>query len=339
MKNFTLLLTNRHRRLRTQDNLRKMLQENRLGVDDLQAPLFICEGKNKKEKIVSMPNFYRMSIDLALEKAKKLYDMGIKSVLIFAKIPQELKDNKGKEALNPEGLMQRAIAALKKTLPDLVVMSDVALDPYSTYGHDGIVSNKQILNDESVEVMTKMALSHVEAGADFVAPSDMMDGRIGAIRRYLDEKGFIDKGIMSYSAKYASDFYGPFREALDSAPGFGDKKTYQMDYHNSQEAIREVSSDIQEGADIVMIKPGLAYLDIVRLIKDHFEVPVASYQVSGEYAMIKAADQQGWIKGTEVMLESLVCFKRAGADFITTYFAEEAALCLNSKKFTSERSI
>lgn len=329
MKNFSLLLPNRYRRLRMQENLRKMIQENELSVDDLQAPLFICEGKNKKEEISSMPDFYRMSLDMTLEKAKKLYDIGIKSVLLFAKIPQELKDDKGKEALNSEGLMQRAIAALKRALPELVVMSDVALDPYSVYGHDGIVHNGQILNDESVEVMTKMALSHVQAGADFVAPSDMMDGRIGAIRRCLDGEGFVHKGIMSYSAKYASHFYGPFREALDSAPGFGDKKTYQMDYHNSREALREVSSDIEEGADIIMIKPGLPYLDIVRSVRDHFDVPIASYQVSGEYAMIKAADRQGWIEGKEAMLESLVCFKRAGADFITTYFAEEVALCLN----------
>jgi len=242
--------------------------------------------------------------------------------------PDELKDNTGKEALNPDGLMQRAIRTLKHNLPELCVMTDVALDPYSSYGHDGIVENGQIVNDPTVEVLAQMSVSHAQAGADFVAPSDMMDGRIGAIRKALEEQGFHQTGIMAYSAKYASCFYGPFRDALDSAPGFGDKKTYQMDYANSREAIKEVLQDIEEGADIVMVKPAAAYLDIIHAVKQQVLVPVSAYHVSGEYAMIKAAARQGWLDESKAMMEVLTGIRRAGADLIATYFAKPAARLL-----------
>ncbi|XOD67122.1 MAG: porphobilinogen synthase [Flavobacteriales bacterium Tduv] len=321
----------RHRRLRTRESIRKMIQETTLITNDLQAPLFICEGITcVKEPIASMPDYYRMSLDLTVKEALSLWKLGIKSVLLFVKVPRELKDNKGTEALNPDGLMQRSISAIKEALPEMIVMTDVALDPYSIYGHDGIVEGNEILNDPSVETLAQMALSHARAGADFIAPSDMMDGRIGAIREVLEENGFPHVGIMSYGAKYASNFYGPFREALDSVPGFRDKKTYQMDYHNAHEAFREAQTDIEEGADIVMVKPGLPYLDIVRLLRDRLDAPIAVYQVSGEYAMIKAAANQGWMDGQETMIESLICIKRAGADIITTYFAKEAAMILQN---------
>jgi porphobilinogen synthase len=271
-----------------------------------------------------MPGYYRRSIDLTVKEVKELWQMGLKAVLLFVKSADALKDNKGTEALNPNGLMQRSIRAIKEAAPEMVVMTDVALDPYSSYGHDGIVENGQIVNDPTVEVLAKMSVSHALAGADFVAPSDMMDGRIGAIRHALEEAGHTNTGIMAYSAKYASCFYGPFRDALDSAPGFGDKKTYQMDPANRVEAIREVIMDVEEGADIVMVKPALSYLDIIREVKNTVDVPVSCYNISGEYAMIKAAAQMGWIDENKAIIETLTSMKRAGADMIATYFAKQA---------------
>lgn len=278
-----------------------------------------------------MPGYFRYTLDLLCKEVEKISELGIPSVLLFAKIPEEKKDNKGTEALNREGLMQRTVHELKNEFPHLVVMTDVAMDPYSSFGHDGIVENGQILNDESAELLAKMAVSHSEAGADFVAPSDMMDGRILLMREALDEMGCSTTGIMAYSAKYASSFYGPFRDALDSAPGFGDKKTYQMDPANVTEAVKEAVLDEKEGADIVMVKPGLPYLDVVRAVKESVHVPVSVYNVSGEYAMIKAAAKHGWIDEEQAMMESLIAFKRAGADLIATYFAKDAARFLNSK--------
>ncbi|PWN05794.1 porphobilinogen synthase [Rhodohalobacter mucosus] len=318
----------RHRRLRSSENIRRMAAEHHLLPRDFIAPLFVMEGKNRKEEIPSMPGYFRFSIDLMLTEAEEIVSLGIPSVLLFAKVPDEKKDNKGTEALNPEGLMQQAIRALKEQFPELVVMTDVALDPYSSYGHDGIVEDGQILNDESAELLAKMAVSHAEAGADFVAPSDMMDGRILMIREALEEMGYVNTGIMSYSAKYASSYYGPFRDALDSAPGFGDKKTYQMDPSNVTEAVKEAISDEQEGADIIMVKPGLPYLDVVRAVKESVYLPVSVYNVSGEYAMIKAAANMGWIDEEDAMMEALISFKRAGADLIATYFAKDAARLL-----------
>ncbi|OIR08280.1 delta-aminolevulinic acid dehydratase [mine drainage metagenome] len=275
-------------------------------------------------EIPSMPNYFRYSIDLTIKEVKLLWSLGIKSVLLFVKAKDETKDNTGKEAWNPDGLMQRAIKAIKDAVPEMLVMTDVALDPYSIYGHDGIVKDGEIVNDETVEALVKMSLSHAQAGADFVAPSDMMDGRIAAIREVLEKNNFTKVGIMSYSAKYASCFYGPFRDALDSAPGFGDKKTYQMDYANRIEAIKETLMDIEEGADIVMVKPAMAYLDIIREVKNAVDVPVSTYHVSGEYAMIKAAAKMGWLNEEKAIIESLTSIKRAGADLIATYFAKDA---------------
>lgn len=306
-----------------------MVAENILKPSDFIAPLFIVEGSNVEEAISSMPGYYRRSIDGTIKEVKELWSLGIKSVLLFIKCADELKDNKGTEALNPDGLMQRSIRAIKNALPEMVVMTDVALDPYSSYGHDGIVEGETIVNDATVEVLTRMSLSHAQAGADFVAPSDMMDGRILAIRQLLEAHHFVNTGIMAYSAKYASCFYGPFRDALDSAPGFGDKKTYQMDYANSKEAIKETLMDIEEGADIVMVKPAMAYLDIMRIIKDRVTVPVSAYHVSGEYAMIKAAAERGWLNEEKAVIESLTSMKRAGADLIATYFAKDAAKLIN----------
>ena len=314
----------RNRRLRSGEAIRALVRETSISPNDFLVPLFVLEGKKKKEEISSMPNYFRFSLDLLEKEVKKLWDLGLKSVLLFVKVPDELKDNLGTEALNPNGLMQRAVKAVKNVVPEMLVMTDVALDPYSSFGHDGIVENGKILNDPTVEVLARMSLSHIQAGADFVAPSDMMDGRIRAIRQLLEKEGQHTAGIMSYSAKYASSFYGPFRDALDSAPGFGDKKTYQMDYANREEAIRETLLDIEEGADIVMVKPGLCYLDIVREIKNAVNVPVAVYQVSGEYAMVKAAAEKGWIDHDAVILEQLMAIKRAGAQVIGTYFAKEA---------------
>ncbi|EIJ38458.1 porphobilinogen synthase [Galbibacter orientalis] len=318
----------RNRRLRTNEAIRSLVQETIITPNDFLVPLFVVEGKNIKEEIASMPNYFRFSLDLLEKEVKELWGMGLKSVLLFVKVPDNLKDNKGTEALNPDGLMQRAIKTVKNAVPEMLVMTDVALDPYSAYGHDGIVENGQILNDPSAEVLAKMALSHAQAGANFVAPSDMMDGRILKMRETLENEGFINTGIMSYSAKYASAFYGPFRDALDSAPVDAkdipkDKRTYQMDPANRTEALKETQMDIDEGADIVMVKPGLCYLDIVRDLKNNFEVPVAVYQVSGEYAMIKAASERGWLDHDAVILEQTLAIKRAGADIIASYFAKD----------------
>ncbi len=319
-----MYLQRRNRILRATPAIRSMVAESSLTPNDFIAPLFIDEGTNVAYEIPSMPNYFRYSIDLTIKEVKLLWSLGIKSVLLFVKAKDETKDNTGKEAWNPEGLMQRTIKAIKDAVPEMLVMTDVALDPYSIYGHDGIVKDGEIVNDETVDALVQMSISHAQAGADFVAPSDMMDGRIGAIREALEHENFTKVGIMSYSAKYASCFYGPFRDALDSAPGFGDKKTYQMDYANRKEAIRETLMDIAEGADIVMVKPAMAYLDIIREIKNTVDVPVSAYHVSGEYAMIKAAAKMGWLNEDKAILESLGSIKRAGADLIATYFAKDA---------------
>lgn len=321
----------RHRRLRVNQSVRDLVRESHLSVNDFIVPLFVTEGSNIKEEISSMPNYFRLSLDNLEKEVKELWSLGLKSVLLFVKVSDSLKDNAGTEAYNPNGLMQQAIKAVKNAVPEMIVMTDVALDPYSSFGHDGIVENGEIVNDKTVEVLAKMSLSHAQAGADFVAPSDMMDGRIKAIRAILEANNFPNVGIMSYSAKYASAFYGPFRDALDSAPGFGDKKTYQMDYANRIEAIKETLTDVEEGADIVMVKPGLPYLDIVREVKNAVHIPVSVYQVSGEYAMIKAAAEKGWLDHDAVMVEQLMAFKRAGADLIASYFAKEYALLINKK--------
>jgi porphobilinogen synthase len=325
-----MYLQKRNRTLRTSPAIRAMVAETSLKPSDFIVPLFVDEGASLRVEIPSMPGYYRRSLDLTLQEVKELYSLGIRSVLLFIKCRDELKSNEGEEAWNENGLMQRSIRAIKDAVPELVLMTDVALDPYSSFGHDGIVKNGEIINDETVEALVKMSLSHAMAGADFVAPSDMMDGRIGAIRNALEENGYTKTGILSYSAKYASCFYGPFRDALDSSPGFGDKKTYQMDFSNRTEAIRETLQDIEEGADIVMIKPALAYLDIIREIKDIVTVPVSAYNISGEYAMIKAAARMGWIQEEKAILETLTAIKRAGADLIATYFARDAVQLINA---------
>lgn len=323
----------RNRRLRTSESIRRLVRETIITPDDFLVPLFVVEGKGVKEEIASMPNYYRLSLDNLEKEVNELWKMGLCAVLLFVKVPDNLKDNKGTEALNADGLMQRAIKTVKNTCPEMLVMTDVALDPYSSYGHDGIVGDGQILNDETTEVLAEMSVSHAQAGVDFVAPSDMMDGRILSIREALEDEGFINTGIMSYSAKYASAFYGPFRDALASAPVDlknvpKDKKTYQMDYGNRFEAIRETQMDIDEGADIVMVKPGIAYLDIVREIRNEVEVPIAVYQVSGEYAMLKAAAEKGWLDHDAVMMEQLFAIKRAGANIIASYFAKDVVRLL-----------
>ncbi|KAF2332164.1 porphobilinogen synthase [Flavobacterium nitrogenifigens] len=324
----------RGRRLRVNESIRSLVRETSLSPSDFMFPMFIAEGENVKVEIPSMPGIFRRSIDLTVEEVKELFDLGIRAVNIYVKVSENLKDNTGKEAWNPDGLMQQAIRAIKAACPEMIVMPDVALDPYSIYGHDGIITNGDVENDSTVDALVKMAVSHAEAGADFVAPSDMMDGRVLRLREGLDAAGFQNVGIMSYSAKYASAFYGPFRDALDSAPKEADvvvpkdKKTYQMDYANRIEAIKEALSDVEEGADMVMVKPGIAYLDIVREIKNTVHVPVTVYQVSGEYAMIKAASERGWLDHDKIMMEQLMCIKRSGANLISTYFAKEAAILL-----------
>lgn len=319
----------RNRRLRSSAALRSLVAENFLSPNDFIVPLFVVEGQNKKEEIPSMPNYYRFSLDLLEKEVKRLWDKGLKAVLLFVKVPDEKKDNRGTEALNPNGLMQRSIQMIKAAVPEMVVMTDVALDPYSSFGHDGIVENNRIVNDPTVEILAQMALSHAQAGADVVAPSDMMDGRVRGIRQILEQNQFHDTSILSYTAKYASAFYGPFRDALDSAPGFGDKKTYQMDPANQREALLEAQTDIEEGADILMVKPGAAYLDILSLLRQKTELPLAVYQVSGTYAMLQAAVEKGWLDYDSVMLEQLLAFKRAGAQLIATYHSENAADLLN----------
>ena len=313
----------RNRRLRSSESLRTILHECSLNPNDFIVPLFVIDGKQKKEEISSMPDYYRMSIDLLPKHVKNLWSLGLKSVLIFVKVPNNLKDNKGTEALNPDGLMQRAIKTVKDAVPKMVVMTDVALDPYSSYGHDGIVEKGKILNDPTVSILSNISLSHAQAGADVIAPSDMMDGRVLKIRELLEAENYINTVIMSYSAKYASGFYGPFREALNSAPNFGDKKTYQMDFRNRKEALIEAKRDIEEGADIVMVKPGIAYLDIISELSKNMDAPIAAYQVSGEYAMLKAAAEKGWLDHNQIIIEQLISFKRAGASLIATYFAEQ----------------
>lgn len=333
LKTKTMYPLKRNRRLRANEAVRSLVRETIISPNDFLVPLFVVEGKGIKEEIASMPNYFRYSLDLLENEIKELWSLGLKSVLLFVKVPDALKDNAGKEALNPNGLMQRAIKTVKNVCPDMLVMTDVALDPYSQYGHDGIIENGVIVNDATNEFLAEMSISHAEAGANFVAPSDMMDGRILSIREALEDEGFTDTGIMSYSAKYASAFYGPFRDALDSAPVDmqdipKDKKTYQMDYANRFEAIRETEMDIDEGADIVMVKPGLCYLDIVRDIKNEVDVPVAVYQVSGEYAMLKAASEKGWLDHDTVMMEQITAMKRAGADVIASYFAKDVVKLL-----------
>lgn len=324
-----MYLQRRNRILRQTPAIRAMVAETTLTPADFILPIFVDEGSNVEYEIPSMPGQYRRSLDLTVKEVKEIWSMGIKSVDIFIKCSDNLKDNTGKESWNPDGLMQRTIKAIKDAVPEMVVMTDVALDPYSIYGHDGIVKDGEIANDETVEALVKMTLSHAEAGVDIIAPSDMMDGRIAAMRAALEEHNFTKVGIMAYSAKYASCFYGPFRDALDSAPGFGDKKTYQMDYANRKEAIKETLMDVEEGADIVMVKPAMAYLDIIREVKNAVDIPVSAYHVSGEYAMIKAAAKMGWLDENKAILESLTSIKRAGADLIATYFAKDAVRLLN----------
>ena len=315
----------RPRRNRVSDSIRMLVRENYLQAGDLILPMFVTEGKKQKKAISSMPGQFRLSIDQLLTEAQKAHKLGIPAVALFPVIEESKKDKFAKESVNPNGLLQRCIKELKKKLPGLTVITDVAMDPYSSDGHDGLVVDGKILNDETLEILCQMAVAQAKAGADIVAPSDMMDGRIGAIRKALDENSFQNVGILSYAVKYASAFYGPFREALNSAPKSGDKKTYQMDPANSREAIREVLLDVKEGADIVMVKPGLPYLDIITKVRAAINIPVAAYQVSGEYAMIQAAAERDWIDGDKVMMESLVSIKRAGADMILTYFAVRAA--------------
>lgn len=329
-----MFIASRNRRLRLNNSIRELVAETILTPSDFVLPMFVMEGENRQEAISSMPGVYRRTIDLLVAECREIEKLGIKAVNLYMKVSEDLKDNTGKEAWNRNGLMQNAIKAIKDAVPGLIVMPDVALDPYSIYGHDGIIKNGKIENDSTVEALVKMSVSHAEAGADIVAPSDMMDGRVGAIREGLEEAGHKDVGILSYAAKYASSFYGPFRSALDSAPVDNaeipsDKKTYQMDFRNSREAINEVLKDIDEGADIIMIKPGMAYSDIIYKIRELVDVPIAAFQVSGEYAMMKAAAQNGWLDNDRVIIESLTCLKRAGADMIFTYAAKEAAQLLN----------
>ena len=324
----------RMRRMRRDDFSRRLMAENQLSVNDLIYPVFVLEGKNRREVIESMPGIERLSIDFLLEEAKELVDIGVPAVAIFPVTPGDKKSLMAEEAFNEDGLAQRTVRALKEAFPELGVITDVALDPFTTHGQDGIIDDEgYVINDITTEILVKQALSHAEAGADVVAPSDMMDGRIGAIREALEADGHIHTRIMAYSAKYASSYYGPFRDAVGSAGNLkgADKKTYQMDPANSDEAIREVALDLQEGADMVMVKPGMPYLDIVRRVKDEFGVPTFAYQVSGEYAMHKAAIDNGWLSEEATIMESLLAFKRAGADGILTYFAKQAAQWLQNK--------
>lgn len=331
----TMFPLQRGRRLRVNESIRSLVRETTLSPADFMFPMFIAEGENYQSEIPSMPGIFRRSLDLTVAEVKELFALGIRAVNIYVKVDESLKDNTGKEAWNPNGLMQRAIRDIKAACPEMIVMPDVALDPYSIYGHDGIIENGDVANDATNDALVKMAVSHAQAGADFVAPSDMMDGRVLRLRQGLDAAGFQHVGIMSYSAKYASAFYGPFRDALDSAPREADvvvpkdKKTYQMDYANRIEAVKEALMDVEEGADMVMVKPGIAYLDIVREVKNAVNVPVTVFHVSGEYAMIKAAAERGWLDHDKIMMEQLMCIKRAGASLISTYFAKEAAILLN----------
>ena len=329
-----MIIYSRNRRLRTNPSIRALVQETVLTTNDLVMPIFVMEGTNTQEPISSMPGIFRRTLDLTVKECQELYSMGVKAVNLYMKVSENLKDNKGTESWNKNGLMQNTIKAIKDAVPGMIVMPDVALDPYSIYGHDGIITNGKVDNDATNDALVKMSVSLAEAGADILAPSDMMDGRVAAIRTSLEESGFTDVGILSYAAKYASSFYGPFRSALDSAPKENadipkDKKTYQMDFHNSREAMDEVMKDVAEGADIIMIKPGMPYLDIVAKVREAIDLPIAVYNVSGEYAMLKAAAQNGWLDNDKAIMESLTCIKRAGADMIFTYAAKEAAVLLN----------
>ncbi len=319
-------LPQRPRRNRKSQAIRNLTQENWVTTNDLIFPLFLTEGKNKKSEIASMPNIYRYSGDLLLKEIESCLKLGLTTFCLFPSISNVLKDKKASEGFNKKGLYPSAIKEIKKQFPEAVIMTDVAMDPYSSDGHDGLVKNNKIVNDETLDILCKMALTQAEAGADIIGPSDMMDGRVGAIRDALDENNFTDVSIMSYTAKYASAFYGPFRDALDSAPKFGDKKTYQMNPANSKEALLEADLDASEGADFLMVKPALSYLDVIKLLNDNFTLPIAAYNVSGEYAMVKAASAKGWIDGERVRDEILLSIKRAGASAILTYFAKEFAV-------------
>jgi len=317
----------RPRRLRSNENIRRMVRETKLSPDDFIYPLFVTHGKGVKKEISSMPGNFQQSIDNIVKDCEEVVGLGIPAVLLFG-IPEH-KDEVGSEAYSDEGIVQHAIKAIKNKTPELIVITDVCLCEYTSHGHCGVIKNGKVQNDATLELLAREALSHAKAGADMVAPSDMMDGRVGAIRHTLDSEDFHDVPIMSYAAKYASSFYGPFREAAESTPQFGDRRSYQMDAPNSREALREVALDVDEGADIVMVKPALAYLDIIYQVKQQFNLPVAAYNVSGEFSMIKAAAKLGWIDGERAMMESLIAMKRAGADIILTYFAKEAAALLN----------
>jgi porphobilinogen synthase len=318
--------THRPRRNRKNQVIRDLVQENHVSVNDFIYPLFLIDGKNKKSEISSMPGIYRWSADLLMKEMEACMKLCIRSFVLFPNIADKLKDKTAKESLNKKGLYLSTIKEIKKQLPEAVIMTDVAMDPYSSDGHDGLVKNGEILNDETLEILGNMALAQAEVGADIIGPSDMMDGRVGYIRDILDDNKFTNVSIMSYTAKYASAFYGPFRDALDSAPKFGDKKTYQMNPANSKEALIEGDLDVNEGADFLMVKPALSYLDVIKLLNDNYSIPVAAYNVSGEYAMVKAAAAKGWIDGPRVRDEILLSIKRAGASIILTYFAKEWAL-------------
>ena len=316
-------LTKRPRRLRRSEAVRSLVRETHLRVDDLIHPLFVTEGEKMRAPIDDMPGQYRFSVDELVNECRELWDLGIPAVNLFGYSTH--KDDQATQSYDPQGLIQRAIRSLKAAVPELCVQTDVALDPYTHHGHDGLVVDGEVVNDETIEVLCKMALSHAEAGVDWVAPSDMMDGRVGGIRRALDAAGYKNVGILAYSAKYASCFYGPFRDALQSAPKKGDKKTYQMDPANGREALKEIALDIEEGADVVMVKPALAYLDVIAAARQTFDVPIAAYNVSGEYGMLVAAVERGWVQREQAVMEVLTGIKRAGADMILTYFAKEVA--------------
>ncbi|MRX48217.1 porphobilinogen synthase [Pedobacter sp. HX-22-1] len=318
-----MMMLSRPRRNRKSEVIRNMVQENFLRASDFIFPLFIIDGKNQKTEVSSMPGIYRYSIDLLLKEVEACLKLGLKSFDLFPNLEESLKDKTATESLNKNGLYLKAIKEVKSNFPEACIVTDVAMDPYSSDGHDGLVKNGEIVNDETLEILAKMAIAQAEVGADIVAPSDMMDGRVGYIREALDAAGFTNVSIMSYTAKYASAFYGPFRDALDSAPRFGDKKTYQMNPANQREALIEGMLDSQEGADFLMVKPALAYLDVIKLMKDNFDLPIAAYNVSGEYAMIKAAAQNGWLDEKRATVETLMGIKRAGADVILTYHAKE----------------
>ncbi|MCP4520649.1 MAG: porphobilinogen synthase [Cytophagales bacterium] len=318
----------RPRRNRQSAAIRGMVEENQLTVNDMLFPLFLVEGNNQKIEVQSMPNIYRYSLDNLLKEIDGCVSLGLNSFAVFPCLPEDKKDKYATEGANKEGLYIKTLEKVKQEFPQIALMTDVAMDPYSSDGHDGLVENGQILNDETLDILANMTLAQAEAGADIIGPSDMMDGRVGYLRNKLDEQGYINTSIMSYTAKYASAYYGPFRDALDSAPKFGDKKTYQMNPANSKEALIEAQLDFEEGADFMMVKPALAYMDIIKLLKDHYNIPIAAYNVSGEYAMVKAGAEKGWIDGEKVMLETLLGMKRAGADVILTYFAKEVATLL-----------